>query len=247
MAHPSFPSPLLKKTALLVRAADCFAPLPPFRRRLIPSRGQVINRILPNGVPVKVLQHPDGTFWLVLGPNHVYQLVASKSGMNFFFIDKTGKRTRHLYLSNGALGSRHELGATTYVSDHGSPWQREQRRIEKLKAKYPSLQWDQILDARNGISKLMRYRPTGMWRKTYIALIVKARLGGMLKGERLQSEITAAINEHLWGKRKRRRGFIPAAFNAVLAPLNRLRHQARLRRERFETECKEGLTVGYHD
>jgi hypothetical protein len=227
-----------KNTLLVVRAKDLFPTIPRYQdddgkrqpRRVIPARGQVIPRTIPNGVKVKVLQYHDGTFWAVLSENHIYQLVPEilpippqwkrqhNPPVSFSFLDTLGNKVRALYMCDGKVGSRFEISATDYVSDCLTPDQRGIRHREKLTAKYP-LHAADILNWRYDLKHLLRRRPFHMWRKRWIAEVLRARMRGD-DNERIESEITATITETLY--RLKTKG-MPSNFYRTLLPLNKLR------------------------
>jgi hypothetical protein len=228
-----------KNTVLVVRAKDLFPTIPRCHdddgnerkaRRVIPSRNQVISLTLSSGIEVKVLQYHDGTFWAVLRENHIYQLIPEilpippqwkrqhNPPVSFSFLDTLGNKVRALYMCDGKVGSRFEIAATDYVSDCLAPDQRGIRHREKLAAKYP-LQAADILNWRYDLKHLLRRRPFHMWRKKWIAEVLRARMRGDDK-ERIESEITATITEMLYRPKTKR---MSSNFYRTLLPLNRLR------------------------
>jgi hypothetical protein len=217
----------------------------------LPSCGAVLERVLNNGWQTRVEHHHDGHIYLVIANQLRYEIVGCpprrldparrKPPPNLYLLDKTGHRVRSIFqTADGYVGSRHELAAGrnvwVYASYGLTAKQRQQRHIEKIKAKHP-LRWSAILDGKNDLKTVMQYRPRkktarGLcsghrWRRTWIEECVRAKWGYVRKGdaEKLQSEIIAAVTEHLrkrlpWGKR------IPGAnFWRGLHPINQLRKQ----------------------
>jgi hypothetical protein len=219
----------------------------PERMRL-PGRGQSITRTLPNGLPVRVEHHRDGSWWLIIPNIASYPLIADpmsvpkrrmvwrdgayhlQSGMRrpvrFYILDATGKRVRNLYAFTNPdgsfrVGSRHEL-KMNYATDFMSPEQRTKHRLDKVRAEHPT-RADAIFDWKNDIATLLRQRPHGMRRKDWLETIIRARWGIVHKGdgEKIEFEITRTIQQHIWPS-KESRGIL-AAINQYIWPAVRVK------------------------
>jgi hypothetical protein len=218
----------------------------------LPSCGGVLERVLNNGWHTRVEHHHDGRVYLVIANQIRYEIVGCPPSRpldpakrrpppNLYLLDKTGHRVRAIFQdAGGYVGSRHELAVGrkvwVYASYGLTSKQRQQRHIEKLKQAHP-LRWQAMIDQQKDLRALMPCRPrrkvwqggrSGMWRRKWIEDCVRAKWGYVRKGdaEKLQSEITAAVLEHLrkrlpWMKR------LPGAnFWRGLHPLNQLRKKA---------------------
>jgi hypothetical protein len=228
------------------------------RMRLL-QRGQYMTDVLPNGLPVRVEHRRDGTWWFIIPNIATYPLVVEpmpipkrrliwsngayhlpfgmRQPVRFFIRDSIGNKVRNLYAiaavdGSFRVGSRFEIGATTYVSDHGTPTERAKRRADKVRQEYPYA--DEIF-ACHDLRKLLRLRPTGKWKRKWLEYVTRAQWGVVHKGDlpALQSAITAAITEHLWTPKQKRR---PSNFWDILAPLNTVRQKIKRRRQELEIE-----------
>ncbi len=253
--HPYHTADVLRKKPLLVvRLKDVFASPTTPRMRHLPI-GQKMVVALPNKLPVVVEHRTDGSWhlvipnvgnWLLIAQampvpcrqlirqNGAYRLPPGVSPpVRFVILDSTGRRCRNLYMDQDLrVGSAHEIGATTYATKHMTSSQRLQRRRDRVRREFP-LHADDILGDRS-IRQVLQRRPSGMHRTKWLEYLVRSRHGVMHKGDlpALQTEITAAILDHLWTRHcGPPRHQMTTNFHTTLAPFNAARAARRRQAE----------------
>jgi hypothetical protein len=250
---------LRKKPLLVVRLKDVFASPTTPRMRHLPI-GQKMVTILPNKLPVVVEHRTDGSWALVIPNIGTWPLIAQempvpkrrmirKNGVHhlpfglhqpvrFMILDATGRKVRCLYMDQDErVGSAHEIGAAAYDTDHMTSSERTMRHQDRVRQAFP-LQGDDMLNPNIKIRRVLARRPFYKHRTKFLEQIIRARHGIVHKGDRipLQEEVTMAINEYLWTRRRRHlRASDHPTYATTLKPFNEARWLDQLGR-RIEQE-----------